>query len=414
MKEKDIILTEILGAAIRNVDMDTEKYRGRHIDWMEIYMEAAAHQVHTLIYPEIKIIHRNIGMEREIMDKWTKSVMSCGFQMLCDEIWVGEVLEILNTYKIQTIILKGMAINKWYPHPELRTMGDADILVHEKDMKKAAEILQGLGYKADKDKKTKHVEFHRQQYISIELHRLLADYNFIENSDLLNIDAWSAPMELDIGNTKALALSWEMQILHFCIHMASHISHGGIGLRQLCDMVVAVEKGYDKIDWNKVVDMSIKYGISHFVNPILQVCNKLFGMILPDIPDFKTDINNDKINFLIEDILSGGNFGRRDINRIATNALTRNLYGKGLQYNNKMLSTIRIIFPSREKMAERYKYFYINKNPLLLPVAWVHRIAFGIVRKDYSFDNKKALFKDDTLINSARDRNDLLEWLGLR
>ena len=415
MKEKDILLTEILSIALRGSKASFEKFTGINIDWQELFLEAGAHQVHTLVYPVIKELDKEIGLDSSVMERWKQSVMSCGFQMICDEIWLGEVLEILNSFGIRTIVLKGMVLNKWYPYPELRTMGDADVLVSEKDLDRATELLQGMGYRAEKDKNTKHVEFHKEKFISIELHRLLADYTFIKNSDDLNADAWNDPIEINIGNTKALALSWEMQIVHCCIHMASHISHGGIGLRQLCDLVIAVEKAGDEIDWNIVLTKSIKYGVDHFMFAIFAVCNKLFSMEIPSIIASGFDFNDKKVELLIEDILTGGNFGRKDLQRISANVLVNNSDGgENRQYRNKFLNAINVIFPSRKRMAKRYKYIYVNKSPLLLPVAWIHRIAYGIIRKDYNLKNKKAIFNDDSLISLAKDRNNLLEWLGLR
>lgn len=415
MKEKDIILTELLSASIRNEKVDIESYIGRNTDWQEIFLEAGAHQVHTLIYPAIKSRSESIGLEGTVMERWKQAVMSCGFQMICDEVWIGEVLEILNSYGIKTIVLKGMVINKLYPYPELRTMGDSDILVREKDLEKASEILQGMGYVQKKDINTKHVEFHKDNFITIELHRLLADYSFIRNADTLNNDAWSNPIEITIGNTKTLALSWEMQVVHSLIHMASHISHGGIGLRQLCDLVIIIEKGQDKIDWNIVHHKSIKYGVDHFMFAIFAVCKRLFNVNIPSVLSSEININNEKVELLIEDILTGGNFGKKDLKRTSANVLVNNSGGgKDQLYGNKLVNAINIIFPSRDKMAYRYKYLYVNKNPLLLPVAWIHRIAYGITRRDFNFNHKKAIFKDDSLINMARDRNNLLEWLGLR
>ncbi|MDF2986011.1 MAG: hypothetical protein K0R50_1521, partial [Eubacterium sp.] len=406
MKEKDIILTELLSASIRYRKVNIESYRDRSMDWQEIFMEAGAHQVHTLIYPTVKGFSEEIGVESAIMDKWKQSVMSCGFQMICDEVWMGEVLQILNSYGIKTIVLKGMVINKWYPCPELRTMGDSDILVREKDLEKASELLLGMGYSQKKDINTKHVEFYKDNFITIELHRLLADYSFIRNSDALNYDAWNNPMEIDIGNTKALALSWDMQAVHLLIHMASHISHGGIGLRQLCDFVIVVEKGREKIDWNIVHNKSIKYGVDHFMYAIFAVCQTLFQVEIPSVLSSEIEIANGKVELLIEDILTGGNFGKKDLKRTSANVLVNNSGGgKDQLYKNKLVNAINIIFPSRDKMAYRYKYLYVNKNPLLLPAAWMHRIAYGIIRKDYNFKHKKAIFKDDSLINMARDRN---------
>mgnify|MGYP000856146560 CR=1 FL=1 len=415
MKEKHIILTELLSAALRNKAPNFEKYKGMTIDWQEIFNEARTHQVHSLIYPVVNEINAEVGVEKEIMEAWKQSVLTCGFQMICNQLWIGEVIEILNSFEIKTIVLKGMVVSKWYPHPELRTMGDADILVMEKDLKKTTQLLHGMGYISQKDRKTKHIEFYKKDYIAIELHRLLADCSFIKNADLLNNDAWSEPMEIELGNTKTLALSWEMQIIYCCIHMASHISNQGIGLRQLCDLVVIVEKGSDNINWNIVHDKSIKYGIDQFVSAIFTVCHRLFNLEVPFVFSDCTLSDTSNIDLLIKDILDGGNFGRRDIRRVSANVLVNNAKaGESQKYSNKLINALHLLFPSRSRMLGKYKYIYVKKSPLLLPAAWIHRIVFGIIRRDLKFEHKKAIFQDNSLIDMANKRNNLLEWLKLR
>lgn len=416
MKGKDILLTKILCAAIRNREFEIDKYKAKPIDWHEIYAEAIAHQVHTLIYPVVKKIDPQIGPDEKLMALWNISVMSCGIQMICDEVWLGEVVETLNTVGIRVIVLKGMAINKCYIYPELRTMGDADILVQEKDINAATEVLKELGYIAEKDQKTKHIKFFKNKSISIELHRLLIDYDFMQNKESFHNEVWNQLIEINLGAVKAYALSWEMQVLHLCIHMAEHITYGGFGLRQVSDLVMVVETNREQIDWNNILQRSIYYGVEQFVFAIFAVCNTLFQMEVPEEFAVMGKINYEKVDQLIEDILLGGNSGKKDIVRTSANVLINNS-GNGealLEYKNVFLKVIHIIFPNREIMARRKKYLYVKKSPLLLPLAWVHRIAYGLKRKDFNFKDKKAIFKDNKLNNIARERHNLLEWLGLR
>jgi len=417
MKEKDIILTDMLGAAIRNKEFQIDKYKTKPINWGDIYEEAAAHQVHTLIYPVIKKIDHEIGPDSKLMALWNISVMSCGIQMICDEVWIGEVIEALNTLGIKAIILKGMAINKYYPYPELRTMGDADILVCENDIDRATEILKEMGYISNKDQNTKHVEFFKPNSLSIELHRLLVDYSFMQNADELQRDVWKKPIEINIGVAKALTLSLEMQVLHLCIHMAAHITYGGFGLRQLCDLVIVVEAKGEQINWNIIAEKSIKYGVEQFVFAIFEVCNSLFQMEIPSaIANIKQGSRSkEKVDRLIEDIFLSGTFGRKDIQRSSANVLVNNSNNaEDLEYNNKFSKAIQILFPNRGKMSKRYKYLYVKKNILFLPLAWIHRIGYGLVRKDFNYKDKKAIFKDNEINSIAKERNSLLEWLGLR
>lgn len=414
MTEKDTLLIEILCAAIFNKEFHIDKTKAEAIDWDEIYKEARIHQVHTLIYPIIKDIDLKIGLDEKLLAVWNISVMSCGIQMICAEVWLGEVLEALNSLEINSIVLKGMAINKCYPKPELRTMGDADLLVHEQDIEKATKTLEMLGYISSKDKKTKHIEFFKENAIAIELHRLLIDYDFMQNKESFHDEIWENTTLVNLGSIKANILSWEMQILHICIHMAAHISYGGIGLRQLCDLVMVVKTKGNEINWNIVRDRAIKYGVDNFINAIFLVCNRLFNIEIPKEIVIK-DVDHQKIDKLIEDILSGGNLGNKDAQRASANILLTNSNNTdGLNYKSKLSRARRILFPSLKIMEKRKKYIYVRKSRILLPFAWVHRIVYGFKRKDLKLSDKKALFQDNELNLMAKERNNLLEWLGLR
>ena len=37
------------------------------------------------------------------------------------------------------------------------------------------------------------------------------------------------------------------------MHMAAHLAATGFGVRQICDLVLLVEKKGDEIDWNKFI-----------------------------------------------------------------------------------------------------------------------------------------------------------------
>ena len=415
MKEKHILLTELLNASIRGVSFEISKYGKKPIDWGEIYSEAIAHQVHTLIFPVVKKIDHEFGPDKQLMSIWNIAVMSCGIQMISDELWIGNVIDAFNAAGIMSIVLKGMAINKCYPYPELRTMGDADILVNEYDMDRATQILENMGYIAEKDKKTKHVEFFKKNFLSIELHRLLVDYDFIKNKENFHKEIWKDPVEIELGAVKAYSLSWDMQIIHLCMHMASHISYGGFGLRQLADFVMVVETKRDQLNWNIIKEKSIEYGISQFLYAIYAVCNRLFQIDIPPEIISRNENNDEKVQNLIEDILLGGNFGKQDIKRSAANVIINNTdKGEFKNLRNRFYRYIHILFPNRDLMSRRYKYIYVKKSPIFLPLAWIHRIAYGIKRKDFGFEDKKAIFRNGELDDIAIERNSLLEWLGIR
>ncbi len=412
------ILIELLSAALTRskfkVDDCLEKHGLGCIDWNAVYHAAMAHGVHTLVYPAVKELEPDKGPDRETLEEWHIEAMAYGIKSCADELRTGEVCRAFGEAGITAILLKGMAIKNCYPDPELRTMGDVDILVQEEALQKAAEVLLRLGYRIINSANTKHVEFAKRNALPIELHRLLSDYEFIKNNDLFHRELWENLLEIPLGNSKANILSWDMQILHMCIHMATHLIYKGFGLRQLCDFAVVYQAQKAAIDWKGVLNKSEKYGIKQFLLAVFQVCSRLFGIDIPEALKCDDMTGCKQIDSFVRDILAGGVFGQYDINRAAVNTVVKNTGKKEKYYKNRAVNAFRLLFPSRIKLSKRPYYTYLKGYPYLLPLAWIQRISYGFLRRDFDFKTKKEIFLDEDLAEIARERNELLLWLNLK
>jgi hypothetical protein len=409
MDQKDILIIKLLSAAIHGGDFISGC--GSDPDWRLIYREAVAHQVHTLIYPVIK----NEIIEKNLIGTWKRTTLMTGLRMAEEHEWLDRVIKVLKDSAIQTVALKGIVLNSFYPHPELRVMGDVDLLIHDTDMEKACESLKGLGYTPEKDRCGKHVVLQHAVHLTIELHRELVEYEFLTNRTQFNADVWENLNEVKLLKETVWVLSPEMQVLHLCVHMAAHIIYGGFGLRQLCDLIVFSEKKYHQIDWELVSGRSRLYGVEKFVSAIFSVCFRLFDMRIPEALRGGTCPETNYIDKLISDIFRGGVFGLKDEQRASANALLKNTDSAGqFQKGGKLIRIIDILFPGYNKISKRNKYSYVKKSCFLLPVAWIHRLIFGLRRKDFKWKSKRAVFYDDTVAEIAFQRNELLQWLGLK
>ena len=74
--------------------------------------------------------------------------------------------------KIPYAFFKGYELKELYPVPELRTMGDVDVLVRDEDLERTAEVLCGLGYQ--KEEGGGAVWAFKKDNFTYEVHRRLA------------------------------------------------------------------------------------------------------------------------------------------------------------------------------------------------------------------------------------------------
>lgn len=411
MNNDQILLTSLLSTALRNQNIESLNLQGA--DWNSIYEEAKAHEVHTIIYPLIKNHDFSQSSDKMLIAKWQKQTLMSGISQINHMEQMNIIFNKFNNSKIRFIALKGLVLRDLYPNPEMRTMSDADILVEQKDIKKACTILLKMGYKKD-GTDSKHIHFKHDTYMCIEIHLFLISKGTINKSfDEFETNVWKNAKTSIVCNSPSLVLSKEDQILHLILHMAAHLSSSGFGLRQLCDFFMIIEKRSCDINW---IDLSCRiseYGITSFTFALFKVCKNLFNISIPEV--FKIcSIDENCVDALIEDIFSGGIFGRR--------TLERDLNGIQLQYidpvNSKIVykkwrNIISFLFPSVNKLA--LKYSYAKKFPILTPAAWSHRLLYGFFRRDFTLAEKiTILVPIKSTSDKVKNRIILLHQLDLK
>jgi hypothetical protein len=414
MESRYRILIELLSAAIRN-----ENYTGTDtiskLNWYEIYEEALAHKVHSLVFPILRKINEGSRPDDELMRKWNRAAILCGVDMIDNNSWMGHIISEFDSAGIEVVLLKGVTVNKYYPFPELRGMGDVDLLVHESDIDKSTVLLEEMGYSHTRDMGSKHLGFFHPMQIPVELHKQLVDGEFFKNQDLFHNELWENLIQLKHDNTNIKILNHEFQILHLCLHMAIHMVDGGFGLRQLCDFEVVAEACGEKTDWKRLLDKAREFGMDRLLLAILTICKRLFNLEVPVELEIGHDCSPPYTEKLIDDILDGGAFGRKSKERVFVNTIQKNLMDKKELQNYSKPGRLRtLLFPSPKTLADKADYFYLKKYPYLLLVAWIQRLFYGIRRKDFKNSRLLAVFGDEKLFKRARERTELIHWLGIK
>ena len=155
-----------------------------------------------------------------------------------------EVCSVLEKTGIPFIPLKGAEIRSLYPQPWMRTSCDVDILVKEKDLKKATDaILSIKGY--SKKGESKHdIVFLSDNKTVVELHyKLLGSKKSPLYSKVIK-DIWKTAKTCEDSGFR-YKLSDEIFYYYHILHMAKHFRLGGCGLRPFIDLLLIDNKcGY--------------------------------------------------------------------------------------------------------------------------------------------------------------------------
>jgi hypothetical protein len=162
---------------------------------------------------------------------------------------------------LDPIVLKGPALaHLIYPEPALRTFGDLDLLVRERDVAPTHRALLAQGFEAELipsdlpprlvPQLTSHdlAYWHAERQLLVEVH---IDDPF--NVGLVARDLegyWRRAVPIAIGRTTALALSLEDQVLQLCAH--AHY-HSYARLNWLSDLAFLVRDHGARLDWARIV-----------------------------------------------------------------------------------------------------------------------------------------------------------------
>ena len=287
--------------------------------------EAQRHSVTPLIYPAVKGTRRAAGILRQEEEllfavrrtalysvRRFESVLNCQTELLA-------LLE-----DIPCAVLKGMSVACIYPHSELRTAGDIDLLVREADLKRASVILSEHGYTYT-HATALHTCFIKGlpdgTAIDVEIHVAVSTFPATERGvftrDYMS-DALNHTQMRELEGTFFPALTGVYQLIALLSHMERHLMILGIGLRQMCDWGVTVHAQREEIGENEL-DVLERCGLLQFARVCTRLCEKYLG--LPEL-SWSKGVPEDEVDALFRDVMESGDFHAQSSVRPLISSLT--------------------------------------------------------------------------------------------
>ena len=199
--------------------------------------------------------------------------------------------------------IKGTWVGEAYPHPQLRTMGDLDILVHAEDSERIRDVLSPLGFQNIKWAETEWD--YRLNNTLFELQAELFHTGELHNRELeafLN-DPWSWAEPTASGEYR---LDQSFHFLYLIAHIAKHLRWVGVGYRQFYDLAVLMQRSRESYDWNWIREQAERLDFLRFVEICLALNERWFGVPSP-YPD--DALNDELFKTITAKILSDGVFG---------------------------------------------------------------------------------------------------------
>lgn len=249
--------------------------------------------------------------------------------------------------------LKGVNMKACYPKPELRSMGDADVLIRMEQYEKIVPIMESLGFQFKEE--TDHELPWRSKDLYLELHkRLIPSYNL--DYYAYYGDGWQLGK---VKNGCRYSMTAEDAYIYIFSHYAKHYRDGGIGCRHVTDLWVwrranpGMDQAYIRAELEKLQ-------LEVFHDNTLRLLNVWFGDAPPDeMTDFITDY-----------IFVSGNFGLLENRTLSFGVKTmKNARSAKWEWVKQLWGSL---FPGHDIIDKQYPI--LVKHPWLLPVFWVIRL----------------------------------------
>ncbi len=333
------------------------------IDIEKIRKYSLEQGIWTMVYPELVKICDMSQYYSEFYSMILKG-------MVRKEFTLG-IIEKLEAQGIKCCLLKGATLSSLYAEPECRISSDTDILIDEKDEKRASELLLEYGYSVNK----RPLNHHHMSAVSdmggvLELHvRLYSDVTkkiLFDNAEIIR-DEWST---IELGGKTYRTLGVRDNLMYLTAHYIKHLINSGGGVRQMMDLLLFIKKNKDNIDFEEYEKTLKLLRYDKLIEVVKSIGGKYFG--------FDYEVKNESLmNKLLADTEEGGIFGHSANNRSSF----YDEYCKKRTMMSHTNSKLYMIFkkeggydwfPSREKLIKNYGYKY-SKYKVLLPIAWIHR-----------------------------------------
>lgn len=313
-----------------------------------------------------------------------------------------EIYRALETMGLTPIVVKGIVCRSLYEKPDFRISADEDLLIPADMYHQYRQALSSLGFSPVREVKGSYqTSFLRNDGFHIELHTSLFDSNqsYFGPWNKLFSDANSRTIKHKISNTTIRTLCHTDHLLYLILHALKHFIHSGVGIRQVCDILLFSQKHSSAIDWDYVFSKCEKLSALKFFLGILAIGKRhltprinINDGFLHSLPDETS---------LLKDMLSAGIYGDSTMSRKHSGSITFSAAKK-----RKKECILRKAFPPAKALD--HEYSYAKRNPVLLPVAWGSRLL-KYMRETRKTDNNSP--KD--AVNIGNNRLSLLKEYGL-
>lgn len=251
--------------------------------WEEIYVMSSKQGVLGIVFDGINKLPKEMLPSKTFMHKWFCTLLAIERGNLKIDIYLQELIRLMKGEGLNPFLFKGQSVGQYYPTPNHRQKGDIDFVMG-KDFKRCAEFLINKNfinyrsytfvYKDEQIDLHKYAEISRNYFVNYRLHR--------------QFDKWmKKPEKFRLGDEVIDIPPLNMYHICMILHIRRHLIEDGIGLKQVCDMVMLLNaRDCDKDELKKWL---VKFDLGRFARALYAFLIKDLGLDeskVPLMPDY--------------------------------------------------------------------------------------------------------------------------------
>lgn len=307
-KEQTYLLTvlqkAVRGETVGSVPADAP-------DWPALIREAENHAVWLPVYDALEPVQAQVFTDTESTE--LAAMGRYGSNVRVEQAQL-ELVAVLDRLSCPYVILKGLSSSAWYPKPHTRHLGDVDFLVPQQWLERAKNTLVQSGYAHVLHPGSHHHNLQKRG-VKLEMHMQIAGLPEQRGRDGLQAffaDIYEQRQLVKTDTGSFYAPGDAHQAVIQLLHIRHHLFSGGIGLRHVMDWACFMNRNGEKPFWQaQVLPLMRQAGLLHFTAAVTKLAAVYMGSVCPAWAECEEDLCRD----LMEDILTGGNFGCKDLRR---------------------------------------------------------------------------------------------------
>ncbi len=364
------------------------------IDYRRLYSLAREHNLCGVLYCAVKNAENRDIIEKELFCRLENTFFDLVYASNMQVQTLGELKALLSQAQIRFVLFKGAVLRNLFPVAESRSMGDTDLLIDKENRDKVKELLTANGFACKNSNGP--VWDYEKNGVLFEIHTSVIN----GRAGAGNVSEYfENAVERAVFNGYEGVFPDEYHFEYLIAHIAHHFCFYGAGIKLVLDLAAVLKKC--NIDLDRAVSDLSECLLSDFAKAILSVCFKWYGVGR----DFGKSTQKTE-----EFLACHGAFGNSQRSTAAV------LERRALEENassGKIISKIRLLFPSYEKMKEIPYIKFIEGRPYLTPLAWGYRFFYNLKnRKDFMKTAVRELGSEEARAQAA-DEYDYFKEIGL-